>query len=155
MKPGNLLAILLASAVILSLAVILINKDAIVPETDYRPQPYLSIREVDVKPIEVTSALVEVNVTAYINHAGGKTTNASMLIRAISSDTKLLAAQVFTPFSADETGSEKTIIVSQNLKVERNGGYELIILIFNNGTILDRGSVNIAGLNALIPQSKR
>ena len=155
MKPGKLLTIILASAIILSLIVILINKDALVSEAEYKPPPFMSIREVDVKPIEVTSALVEVNVTAYINHAGGKTTNASMLIRAISSDTKLLAAQVFTPFSADETGSEKTIIVSQNLKVERNGGYELNILIFNNGTILDKGSVNIAGLNALIPRSKR
>jgi len=73
MKTGNLLAVLLASVVILSLAVILINKDAIVSETDYRPPPFLSIREVDVKPLEVTSALVEVNVTAYINHAGGTT----------------------------------------------------------------------------------
>src|SRR3990170_1936453 len=153
MKPGNLLAILLASAVILSLAVILINKDAIVPETDYRPQPYLSIREVDVKPVEVTSALVEVNVTAYINHAGGKTTNALMLIRAIRSDTKLLAAEVSSPIPEAET--DETLIIYQNLKVERNGGYELKILLFNNGTILDSGSVSIAGLNALVPQSKK
>ncbi len=155
MKSSKLLTIILVSAIILSLIVILINKDALVSETEYKPPPIMSIREVDVKPIEVTSALVEVNVTAYINHAGGKTNNASMLIRAISSDTKLLAAQVFTPFSVDETGSDKTIVVSQTLKVERNGGYELNILIFNNGTILDKGSVNIVGLDALIPRSKR
>ncbi len=155
MKPGNLLAILLASAVILSLAIVLLNKDALVSETDFGPPPFLSIREVDVKPLEVTSAIVEVNVTAYINHAGGKTTNASMLIRAIRSDTKLLEAQVFAPFNTAETGKDKTLIVSQNLKVERNGGYELKILLFDNGTILDSGSVNIAGLNALVPQSKR
>ncbi len=158
MKPGNLLAILLASAVILSLAVILIDKDAIVPETDYRPPPFLSIREVDVKPVEVTSAIVEVNVTAYINHAGGKTTNALMLIRAIRSDTKLLAVEVSTPIpeiEPDKTLTDKTLIVSRNLKVERDGGYELKILLFNNGTILDSGSVSIAGLDALVPQSKK
>ncbi len=153
MKPGNLLAILLASAVILSLAVVLVNKDALVSETEFGPPLFLSIREVDVKPVEVTSAIVEVNVTAYINQGGGKTRNASMLIRAIRSDTKLLEAQVFTPFNG--TGSDKTLIVSQNLKVERNGGYELKILLFNNGMILDSGSVNIVGLNALTPQSKR
>ncbi len=154
MKPGNLLAILLASAVILSLAIVLLNKDALVSETEFGSPPFLSIREVDVKPLNVTSAIVEVNVTAYINHAGGKTTNASMLIRAIRSDTKLLEAQVFAPFNATETGKDKTLIVSQNLKVERNGGYELKILLFDNGTILESGSVNIAGLNALTPQSK-
>src|SRR3989304_3763540 len=151
MKPGKLLTIILASAIILSLIVILINKDAL--ETEYKPPPFLSIREVDVKPVEVTSALVGVNVTAYINHAGGKTTNALMLIRAIRSDTKLLAAEVSTPIP--ETGSDKTLIISQNLKVERDGGYELKILLFNNGTILDSGSVNIIGLNALVPQSKK
>ncbi len=155
MKPGNLLAILLASAVILSLAIVLVNKDALISETEFRSSPFLSIREVDVKPIDVTSAVVEVNVTAYINHAGGKTTNASMLIRAIRSDTKLLEAQVFAPITAAETEKDKALIVSQNLKVERNGGYELKILLFDNGTILDSGSVNIAGLNALVPQSKR
>lgn len=151
MKPGYLLGILLASALILSLAVVLINKDAFVQEPE--PSAYLSIRDVDIKPMEVTSANVEVNVTVYMNHEGGKTRNATMLIRAISSDTKLLAAQAFTPIP--ETVSYKTIIVSQNLKVERNGGYELNILLFDNGTILDSGSVNIAGLSALTPQSKR
>jgi hypothetical protein len=153
MKPGNLLAILLASAIILSLIVVLIDEDALVSETDYIPQPYLIIREVDVKPVEVTSADVDMNVTAYINHEGGKITNGSMLIRAIRSDTKLLAAQVSIPII--EEGKDKTLIVSQNLKVERNGGYELKILIFNNGKILDSGSVNIAGLNALTPKSKQ
>ncbi|MBU4491460.1 MAG: hypothetical protein KKD69_03255, partial [Euryarchaeota archaeon] len=84
---------------------------------------------------------IEVNVTAYINHAGGKTNNATMLIRAISSDTGLLGMQVSAPIP--ETDSEKTLAVSQNLKVERNGGYELNILLFDNGSIRDSGSVNI------------
>jgi hypothetical protein len=80
---------------------------------------------VDVKPVEVTSALIEVNVTAYINHGGSKTRNASMLIRAISSDTGLLGTQVSAPIPEAESDLEKTLAVSQNLKVERNGGYEL------------------------------
>jgi len=39
--------------------------------------------------------------------------------------------------------------------VERNGGYELNILLFDNGSISDSGTVNIQGLNALTPGSKR
>lgn len=153
MKPGYLLTIILASVLILSFAIVLLKGDVLQQEPDYKPPSYLSIRDVDVKPVEVTSAVIEVNVTAYINHGGRKTNNATMLIRAISSDTGLLGMQVSAPIP--ETDSEKTLAVSQNLKVERNGGYELNILLFDNGSIRDSGSVNIRGLNALTPESKR
>lgn len=153
MKPIQMLSVLLASVLIISFAIALIKEDVLVKDTDYRPPSQLFIREVDVKPAEVTSAIVEVNVTAYINHAGGETKNATMLLRAISSDTGLLATQAFAPIPA--TDSEKTLAVSQHLKVERNGGYELKLLLFDNGSIRDSGSVNIRGLNAITPQSKR
>ncbi|MFZ2412580.1 MAG: hypothetical protein WAW23_13490 [Candidatus Methanoperedens sp.] len=155
MKSGYLLTIVLASVLILSFAIVLLKGDVLQAEPEYKQPSSLSIRDVDVKPVEVTSSMIEVNVTAYINHYGGKTTNATMLIRAISSDTKLLETQVSAPIP--ETGSEleKTLAVSTNLKVERNGGYELNILLFDNGSIRDSGAVSISGLNALTPQSKR
>ena len=133
-----------------------LNKDVLQKEPpQWLPPSTLSIREVDVKPVEVTSARIEVNVTAYINHAGTKTQNATMLIRAINSDTKLLETQVFTPIPETESDLEKTLSVSTNLNVERNGGYELNILLFDNGSIRDSGTVNIQGLNAMTPESKR
>lgn len=153
MRPIQMLTVLLVSVLIISFAIALIKEDALVQYTDYGPPSQLFIREVDVKPTEVTSATVEVNVTAYINHAGGKTKNASMLLRAISSDTGLLATQATAPIPG--TDSEKTLTISQHLKVERNGGYELKLLLFDNGSIRDSGSVNIQGLNAITPQSKR
>lgn len=153
MKPGYILTIILASVLILSFAVVLLKPEVLETDYDYKPASQLFIREVDVKPLEVTSAMIELNVTAYIDHSGGKTNNATMLIRAISSDTGLLGTQVSSPIP--ETDSEKTLSVSQRLKVERNGGYDLKILVFDNGSIRDSGSVNIGGLNALTPQSKR
>lgn len=153
MKPVHLLTIILASLMIISFAIVLLEKDVLSQVPDYEPPSMLSIREVDVKPIDVTSSLIDVNVTAYINHAGGKTKNATMLIRAISSDTGLLGTTASAPIP--ETASEKSLSVSQHLKIERNGGYELRILLFDNGSILDSGSVNIRGLNALTPMSKR
>ena len=156
MKPGYILTIILASVLILSFAIVQINKDVLQKEAPpWIPPSSISIREVDVKPIDVTSARIEVNITAYINHHGDKTRNASMLIRAINSDNRLLETQVSAPIP--ETGSEleKTISVSTNLNVERNGGYELNILLFDNGSIRDSGTVNIRGLNALTPNSKK
>ncbi len=156
MKPGNVLIALLASMLILSFAIILIKGDVLTPEPPPRvPPSSLSIRDVDVKPVAVTSAEIELNVTAYINHNGGKTQNASMLIRAISSETGLLETQVSAPIPQVESDTEKTLAVSTNLKVERNGGYNLNILLFDNGTITDSGSVSIHGLDALTPESKQ
>lgn len=154
MRPVYLLGIILASALILSFAIVLLKEDVLQPLPEpWQPTASLSIREVDVKPVEVTSALIEINVTAYIDHRGGKTNNATMLVRAINSDTGLLGTQVYAKIP--ETGPEKTLSVSQNFKVERNGNYELKLLIFDNGSIRDSGSVNIRGLNALTPQTKR
>jgi hypothetical protein len=156
MKPGYILTIILASVLVLSFAMVALNKDVLQKESpQWLPPSTLSIREVDVKPVEVTSSRIEVNVTAYINHAGSKTRNATMLIRAINSDTKLLETQVFTPIPETESEIEKTLSVSTSLKVERNGGYELNILLFDNGSIRDSGTVNIQGLNAMTPESKR
>jgi hypothetical protein len=153
MKPGYLLTIILSSVLILSFSIVLLKGDVLQPEPEpWSPPSRLSIREVDVMPLEVTSAQIEVNVTAYINHDEGKTSNAAMLIRAINSDTGLLGTQVSAPIPDTDPG--KTLAVSQKLKVERNGGYELKLLILDNGSIRDSGSVNIRGLNALIPQSK-
>jgi len=156
MKPGHLLTIILASLLILSFAIVLIKSDVLQkpPET-WVPPSNLNIRDVDVKPVVVTSSQIEVNVTAYINHAGAKTQNATMLIRAISSDTRLLQTQVSAPIPEIESDLEKTLAISTNLNLERNGGYDLNILLFDNGSIMDSGSVSISGLNALTPMSKR
>ncbi len=153
MKSVHVLAILLASMLVLSFAIIFLKGDVIQQMPDYKPQSILTIREVDVKPIEVTSARINVNVTAYLNHFGGKTENATMLIRAVSTETGLLGNQVTT--SIPETDSEKTLSISQEILLERTGGYELKILIFDNGTIRDSGSVTVRGLGALIPESRR
>jgi len=99
MKPGYILTIILATVLILSFAIVLLDKDVLQKEPPtWVPPSYLSIREVDVKPVEVTSARIEVNVTAYINHKGGKSQNATMFIRAINSDTRLLETQVPPPY---------------------------------------------------------
>src|SRR3970040_1568447 len=108
MKPGYILTIILASVLILSFVIVLLKGDVLQSEPEIKPPSSLSIRDVDVKPVEVTSSLIEVNVTAYINHYGGKTQNATMLIRAISSDTRLLETQVSAPIPQTDSDFEKT-----------------------------------------------
>lgn len=152
MKSENVLITLVAAILVVSLAIVLMNSDALQEENIYKPSASFSIREVDVKPVEVTSSLIEVNVTAYIYHGEGEAKNPVMLIRAINSNTGLHESEVSTPIP--ESDGDKTVTASAKLKVERNGNYDLKILLYDNGSIRDSGSVVIKGLNALTPAAK-
>lgn len=153
----NIYIILLIILAVISFAILLTQEDVFsnIQSNLYKEPPYLNIREVDVKPFEITSSFVNINITAYINHRGGKTNNASMIIRAIDSSTGLLNSQASTPFETDPENVEKTMTVFQNLKIEKTGNYNLKILLFDNGSILDSGSVKIEGINILTPESKK
>ncbi|MBU4076828.1 MAG: hypothetical protein KKI06_09005 [Euryarchaeota archaeon] len=154
MKSENALITLVAAILVVSLAIVLISNDALSqPYTYEPPDAYFSIRDVDVKPIEVTSAQIEVNVTAYIDRGDGKTNNPTMQIRVINSDTRLLETEVFAQIPESDQG--KTVTASQKLKVDRNGNYELNILLYNNKSIRDSGAVAIKGLSALTPAAKK
>jgi len=153
MKSENALIILVAAILVVSLAIVLINNDALYQGYKYEPSDaYFSIRDVDVKPLEVTSAQIEVNVTAYIDRGDGKTSNPTRQIRVINSDTRLLETEGFAPIPESDGG--KTVTASQRLKVNRNGNYELIIMLYNNKSIRDSGAVAIKGLSALTPAAK-
>ncbi len=136
------------------LLISIVGRDTIfIPENKPFEQPsYLSIREVDVKPLGITDSFVDMNITAYLNHIGGKTNNASMIIRAINRDNGLLINQGDS--SIPEIKFDKTIIVYQNLRIDRDKNYEMKIFLFDNGTVQDSGSINIQGLSLLIPKSK-
>jgi hypothetical protein len=153
MRSENVLVTLVAVILVISLAIVLMNSDALVQDSVYKPPAYFSIREVDVKPVEVTSSLIEVNITAYIYHSEGEAKNATMLIRAINSNTGLHETEVSTQIP--ESDWDKTVTASAKLKVERNGNYDFKILLYDNGSIRDSGSVGIKGLSALTPAAKR
>lgn len=146
--------ILLASILIISLLILLVGRDVVfVPEQkQYEPPSYLIIREVDVKPLDITESYIDINMTAYLNHAGGKSNNASMVVRATNRDAGLLVSQGYT--SIPNIEFDKTIAVYQNLRIDRDKNYELRIFLFDNGSVQDSGTINIQGLSTLIPKSK-
>ncbi len=152
MKSENVLATIVAVLLIVSFAIVLMNSDALQKEYVYQPSASFSIREVDVRPVEVTSNLIELNVTAYIYHIEGEAKNSTMLIRAINSNTGLHEAEISTPIP--ESDRDKTVTASAKLKVDRDGSYDFRILLYDNGSIRESGSVGIKGLNALTPEAK-
>ena len=145
--------VLLASILIITLVILVVGKDVIfVQQLEYKPPSYLTIREVDVKPLDVTDSFVDINITAYLNHAGGESNNASMVIRAINRDAGLLISQGSTSISKIEF--DKTITVYQNLRIDRDKNYELRIFLFDNGSVQDSGTISVQGLSILTPKSK-
>ena len=153
MRSEKVIVTLLGVIIVVSIAIVLMNSDALINEKEFKPSAYFSISEIDVKPVEVTSDLIEVNVTAFIYHGGGEAKNPLMLIRAINSNTGLHEAEVSTPIP--ESDSDKTVTASAKLKIQRNGNYDLRILLYDNGSIRESGSVGIKGLNALTPAAKK
>ena len=153
MRSEKFIITLLGVIFVVSIAIVLVNSDALIKEQEYKPSASFSIREIDVKPVEVTSDLIEVNVTAYIYHGEGEAKNPIMLIRAINSNTGLHEAEVSTPIP--DSDRDKTVTASAKLKIQRNGNYDLRILLYDNGSIRESGSVGIKGLNALTPAAKK
>lgn len=151
-RPLWLIAIL-AAVIIIAIGVLVLGTDVLVKYERFGEAGYLNIREVDVKPERVTSAEVELNVTAYINHEGAKSKNASMLLRAINAQTGLLATQASREIA--EVEGSKTLAVSKKIIIPRERGYDIRILLFDSDRIADSGVVSIRGLEALIPGSHR
>ncbi len=146
--------ILLVSILIVSLLILVVGRDVIfIPDQKpYLPPSYLTIREVDVKPLDITDSFVDMDITAYLNHVGGKTNNASMIVRAINRDAGLLVSHGSTPIP--ETEFDRTILAHQNLRIDRDKNYELRIFLFDNGSVQDSGTINVQGLSILTPKSK-
>jgi len=95
---------------------------------------------------------VDINITAYLDHTGEETNNASMVIRAINKESGLLISQGSTSIS--NTGSDKTIITYQNLRIDRDKNYDLKIFLFDNESVADSGTISVQGLSVLTPESK-
>src|SRR3972149_11435237 len=110
MRSEKFIITLLGVIFVVSIAIVQVNSDALIKEQEYKPSASFSIREIDVKPVEVTSDLIEVNVTAYIYHGEGEAKNPMMLIRAINSNTGLHEAEEYSPIP--DSDSDKTVTAS-------------------------------------------
>ena len=77
--------ILLVAILAMCLVISVVWRDVIfVKQQEYKQTSYLKIREVDVRPLEVTNSFVDINITAYLDHTGGETNNASMVIKLLT-----------------------------------------------------------------------
>ena len=110
----------------------------------------LRVTDIDILPERVTSTSVLLNVTTYIeNNGNGESGEAKLILKAFDSASGLLVGETTTP--AGRINKDKTIPVSQRISVEREGGYRIDVVLFEDDERLRQRSVQISGIGDLTP----
>ncbi len=147
---GNLLILILLGVGLTALLVVFLGGEDVQKTVS---EGYFNIRDVDVEPLRVTTAEVDLNITAYIDHWGGTSRDVKMITRAISTSTGLLEAEKTAALPTVE--GRRTVKASQHLTLKRQGGYTIKLLLLSDGAIVEDGSFTINGLEGLEPASHK
>jgi hypothetical protein len=135
--------------IVLLCSIILISLTACGCLKDFE-ESRLRIGDVDISPEQVTSTEVVLNVTTYIeNYGDGGSGDVKLLLKAFDSASGLLVAQTTT--SAGSVRKGKTLPVSQLINVEREGGYRIDVVLFEDEKRLRLRTVQVYGIGDLNP----
>jgi hypothetical protein len=112
----------------------------------------IAIANIDISAEALGIADVLLNVTTYLDNSGeAKSGEVDVLIKAYDSDTNLLVASNNTKMG--KIGGIETKSASTYLKLPKEGGYRLQIVVFEDGKGIQRGERKIYGLSRLEPPS--
>ena len=135
--------------VVLLCGIILISLTACGCLKDFE-ESRLRMGDVDISPERVTSTEVMLNVTTYIeNYGDGGSGDIKLLLKAFDSASGLLVSQTTTP--AGSINKDRTVSVSQLINVEREGGYRIDVVLFEDEKRLRLRTVQIYGIGDLDP----
>ena len=110
----------------------------------------LRVTDIDISPERVTSTSVLLNVTTYVENYGNEGSGeAKLLLKAFDSASGLLVGETTT--TAGSIDKSKTLPVSQLINVEREGGYRIDVVLFEDEKRLRQRSVSIYGIGDLTP----
>ena len=110
----------------------------------------LRITDLDISAERVTSTSVLLNVTTYIENNGkGESGEVKLILKAFDSTSGLLVGETTTP--AGSINKDRTVSVSQLIDVEREGGYRIDVVLFEDEKRLRQRSVQIYGIGDLTP----
>jgi hypothetical protein len=149
LRAREVFLIIIILLIILTLLPFLLGEDVTYKPIIKEPSRFI-IRDVDLKPLKVTTSRVTFAAILLIDHYGNTSDDATLILKVIDRETGLLENEVTKELPV-VTG-EKTIEVSQEISVKREGGYEIKSIIMDRGKIVESGSVYIGGLEALVPE---
>jgi PGF-CTERM protein len=148
---------LLAGGALLVVALALVSVVALpgalaTPEEDVRPS-VVRIAELPVSAGPVTGGTATLSVDARLAHRGGPSENVTVLLRAVDAESGLVATT--RTLEVGTVTGEQEVSVPGNLTVEREGGYRLEAVLYQDGARVDSGSKTVRGVGALQPPYAR
>ncbi len=112
----------------------------------------IKIADIDISAEALGIADAMLNVTTYLDNSGdAKSGDVDVLIKAYNVDTNLLVASNKT--KVWKIGGRETKAASTYLKLPKEGGYRLQVVVFEDGKGILRGEREIYGLSRLEPPS--
>jgi len=117
---------------------------------DIRPS-VIGLQEEDaaIRVLSVPGGTANLQIDTRLSHRGGPAENVTLEVRAIDSESGLLADRVDT--SIGTISGDRSVSVLTNLSVEREGGYRIETIVYENGERVARGTKSISGVQALTP----
>ncbi len=108
----------------------------------------LRITNMDISAKEVKSAFVDLDVTTYVeNFHGDSSKNTSLLLKAFSTRTGLLEVQTQNDIGIIDKGD--TVTITQSLKLQKEGGYRIVAVLFEEDKRKNTGEITIYSLENL------
>jgi PGF-CTERM protein len=118
------------------------------PEEDVRPSS-MGIAETTIAAGEVGGSTATLQVDSRLAHRGGPAENVTVHYRAVDLDTGLVATTEVVDVGTVE--GQREVSVPANVTVERQGGYRLTTIVYEDGERIREESTEVRGVGTLQP----
>ncbi|HJH32374.1 MAG TPA: hypothetical protein C5S50_09435 [Methanosarcinaceae archaeon] len=114
----------------------------------FEDESQIRITNMDISAKEVKSAFVNIDVTTYVeNYHGDSSKNTSLLLKAFSTGTGLLEVQTQGDIGIINKGD--TVSITQSLELQKEGGYRIVSVLFEEEKKKNTGEITIYNLENL------
>lgn len=117
-------------------------------DAEYR-RSALDLRDIGVSHGQVGGETIPLTVEARVQHDGGPAENVTVLFRADGLESGLRETSETVAIGTVE--GDREVPVRTNLTVARRGGYEIEVVVFEDGARRSTGSTQVAGVGSLTP----
>jgi hypothetical protein len=141
---GSLLAVVLATV----LGAVLFP-GALADRSEPQPDGELRMEEISLSAEEVGGERLALTTDVRLAHTDGASENVTVELRAVESDSELVAASRTIGVGGIEGDSE--VSATGTLRIERGGDYHIEAIIYRDGVRATTGSKTVQGTGALTP----
>ncbi|WP_458185003.1 DUF7490 domain-containing protein [Haladaptatus sp. NG-WS-4] len=143
--------VVVAAAALIAAAVVL-GAIADTPSGDLRTS-HFRLEEMTISSGEVSGSTATLTVETRLAHRGGPAKNVTVLVRATHLDSGLV--ETTTKTRVPTIDGDRETSVTQNVSVERRGGYRIETVVFRDGERVAEGGKEVRGVGTLQPAYAR